>query len=233
MMNKIEIPVNSKEEAIIAEKGGADKLELSIKSESGGLSPTLSEISDVISNTTLPCYLLIRPSIETFQLNEEEFANLLHYIEIAKISKVKGISIGVLKDGKVDRERLDKIISVKGELELVFNRAIDSTYDYESEIKYLIDNEGVDWIQTSGSSETMFDGYKRILPFIDEIRPKLVIGKAINSNNISKLIEAGFTDVTYQVKGSLLVGDEYSQTLSIDKIKEFVDAAKKQGADDE
>ncbi len=229
MKNIIEIPVVSKEEAIIAEKGGADRLEISLKSELGGLTPSLNEISEVISNTSLPCTLLIRPSDVSYQLSDEEFANLLHNVEIAKLSKVEGISVGILKDGKIDREKLEKIISIKGNLELTFNHAIDSTYNYEEEIEYLINNENVDKIQTSGSARTMFDGYKRVLPFLEKIRPKFVIGKAINIENIKKLISEGFTGITFQVKGSLIVSDNDSKTLSIDKIKEFVEAAKFEG----
>ncbi len=222
MMNKLEIPVNSKEEAIIAEAGGADRLEISLFNEIGGITPTLEEISDVIANTKLPCYLFIRPTEETWQVTEEEFQGIMHFIDIAKIVNLKGISIGILKDGKIDREKLEAIIEVKGNLEIVFNHAIDSVYNYEEELKYLIDNEQVDWIQTSGSSRTIFDGYKRILPFLDEIKDKLIIGKHLNSRNVSKLLEAGFENVVFQAKGSLTVGDKYTKTLSLDEIKEFV-----------
>ncbi len=218
-MTKLEIPVKNKEEVIIAEKGGADRLEICIHDEAGGVTPTIEQISEIISYTTLPCYLLIRPSLDTYSLNEEQFLYLLHLVEIAKLSGVKGIVIGMLKDGKVDRERLEKIISIKDNLELVFNHAIDSAFDWDEEINYLIDNPGVDWIQTNGSSLTIFDGYKRLLPILDRLKPKLIIGRRLDNDNITKLLNEGFTDIVFQCKSAFK--DQTNGMLQLDKVKEF------------
>ncbi len=226
-MNKLEISVSNIEEAIIAEKGGADSLELAIKSERGGLTPSLIQISEILTQTKLPCYILIRPRLDSYNLTEEEFTQLLHLVEIAKMIPVKGISIGLLKDGKIDREKLDRVIAIKGRLELVFNHAIDSVFNYETDLEYLISHDGVDWIQTTGSSETIIDGYKRILPYMDSIRNKLIVGRAINLENIYELLEADLKGIVYQCKSSLVVNDEFDgEILSLEKVREFSEILK-------
>lgn len=219
--NILEISVSSKEQVEIAEQGGADRLELTIDSEKGGTTPTMECISSLLINTKLPCFVVLRPRVDTYNITEEEFKELLHQIEIIKLTPVVGVSLGFIKDGKVDNERLEQVIKVKGHLQLVFNHAIDSVFDYEMEINKLINNDGVDWIQTTGGSETFIDGYKRILPFLEDIKPKLIVARGINEGNVEKLINNGFDGVIYQCKNSLMEKIDNVSTLSLDKIKQF------------
>ncbi len=221
MKNQLEISVSTKEEAIIAEKGGADRLEVAIKSERGGLTPNLYQLRDVLINTKLPCYVLIRPKLDSYELDEEEFKLLLNIIGVVRLTTAKGISIGLLKDGKVDRDRLEKVIAVKGDLELVFNHAIDSTYNYEEEMDYLLSLDGIDWVQTTGSAETIMDGYKRLKPYIEIAREKLIVGRAIDSVNIHTLLNGGINGIVFQCKYSLVKYDGYQNPLSLDKVMEI------------
>ncbi len=220
-MNKLEISVSTREEARIAEQGGADRLEVAIKSEQGGLTPDMAEISDVLATTKLPCFILIRPRVDSYELTEKEFHQMLHIIEVAKLSTAKGISIGMLKHGKIDKVKLEKAIEAKGHLELVFNHAVDSTYEWEEEMKYLIEHEGVDWIQSTGSTETIIDGYKRLLPLMDVIKDKLIVGRGINAVNITKLLDDGITDVVYQCRTALNIYDGDDNSLSLEKVIDF------------
>ncbi len=220
-MNRLEISVSTSGEAIIAEQGGAHRLELAIKSEQGGLTPDLKQISDVLAHTTLPCYILIRPRVDSYELTEQEFKQLLHIISIAKLTPAKGISIGLLKNGKVDKKKLEEVISVKGDLELVFNHAIDSTRNWDEEIHYLIEHDGVSWIQTTGSTETIIDGLSRLAPLMDKIKDKLIVGRAINTDNINKIFEAGINNVVYQCRTALNVYDGFNNSLSLEKVKDF------------
>lgn len=217
-MNKLEISVNTKEEAIIAQAGGADRLEVTNQELFGGITPTIEDITEVITHTVLPCYIQLRPTVERWSLTDEEFNKMLHIIEISKIAGVKGIITGAIIDGKIDKEKVEKIIEVKGDLKFVFSHAIDSTYDYEGELEYLINNPGIDGIITNGSARTIFDGVARLKPFIEKIKDKLVIGGSVTAENISILREAGFEGITYQCTKSLT--DEEGR-LSLDKIKKF------------
>ncbi len=217
-MNKLEISVSTKEEAIIAEQGGADRLEISIRSDRGGITPNIDTLSEIVFSTKLPCYLMLRHNFESYELDEEQLKKILFFIELTKISGIKGISIGLLKDGRIDRQKMESIINNKGDLEIMFNHAIDSSFNYEEDLEWLINNEGISWIQTSGSAETIFDGYKRILPYKDKINKKLVVGRSLTTENISKVMEFGFDNIVYQCKESLL---NEERMLSLNKIKEF------------
>ncbi len=220
-MNLLEIAINTKEEALIAEEGGADRLEIAILSNRGGLTPTIEEIADVLSATTLPSYILFRPRLDTYEISDEDFAELLHYIGLLRMTPAKGITIGLIKDGQIDKEKINKIIEVKGDLEIAFNHAIDSTYNYEENIEWLVNNDGIDWIQTSGSSSTILDGYKRIIPLFEKVKSKLVLCRGINSDNIEKLIDAGFEGVVFQCRHGILNYEISDYSISLEKIQEF------------
>ncbi len=217
-MNKLEISVNTKEQAIIAQAGGADRIEVTNQALFGGVTPSIEDITEVITHTDLPCFIQLRPTVERWSLNDEEFNKILHIIELAKIAGVKGIVIGAIKDGKIDKEKLEKIIKVKGDLKLTFNHAIDSTFEYEEELEYLINNPGIDWIITNGSTSKIFDGIKRLLPYKEQLKGKLIIGGSVNSKNVSEILDYGFEDIIFQCNTSLYDEDG---TLSMDNIKEF------------
>ncbi len=204
MKNRLEIPVRTIEEINIAEIAGADSLELSIVTEKGGITPDFDFVTDLLWNISIPCYLVLRPNYDTFEVNDDEFEQILHFLEIAKLTKIKGISIGILKEGRIDRERIQDIINRKGELEIHFTHAIDSSMQYEDDLEWLIENEGIERIATSGGAETIFDGFQRLEPYKERIKKKLTLGKSINVDNIEKIIKQGYCGVVFQVRYSLL-----------------------------
>ncbi len=221
-MNALEVVVKTKEEAIIAEKGGADSLEISIKPEWGGLSPTFEQISEIVSSVEIPCYVMVRPNRETYEYDEEQYKTILHFINVIKLSNIKGVSIGFLKNGKVDQERLEQAIKEAGDnLEIVFNHAIDSVIDYESEVLKLNKNKNIKYIQTSGGSYSAMDGRHRLLGVFEQIKTKLILGGRISIKGIKKIRSVGIDDITFQVNTNLRRDESISGELRIDKIELF------------
>ncbi len=224
-MNKerLEVVVSNKEEAIIAEKAGADRIEISINPESRGLTVDVDDITDIVVSVEIPSYVMIRPSSASYEFTDEEFTNMLHTIELCKIAGVKGISIGFLKEGKLDRERLQKIYDIKGDLEIVINRAIDSVINYEEEIEYLATNENIDYIQTSGAAETAFDGRFRFKPMMNKYPNKFVLSSGMNIDTIEKLLSEDIDRVIFQMNSGARKDGTFNTFLSFDKIKEVKD----------
>ncbi len=219
MKNKLEIPIKSIHEINKAELAGADSLELSINMEKGGMTPDLDLFTDMIWTSTIPCYLVLRPNYYSYEVTDVEFENnILHFLEIAKITGMKGVSVGILKDGVIDKERIKKIIERKGDLEIHFSHAIDSSMNYEEDLEWLINNEHIARIATSGSADTIFDGFTRLEKFKDKINGKLTIGKSISKDNIHMIFENGYDNVVIQARYSLL---DFNKQLDYEKIKEL------------
>lgn len=221
MKRYLEVVVGNKEEAIIAEKAGADRIEISTSPEKGGLTVNLEDIASIIITVDIPSYIMIRPTSATYEYTEEEFSRILHTIELCKLLDVKGISVGFLKDGKIDRDRLEKILLIKGDLEVVFNRAIDSVINYEEELEYLNSLKEIIYIQTSGSAQTAFDGRHRFAPLLHKYKNKLVISSGLTSNTIIKLLEEGVDCLIFQLNSGVRINEKLNSFISYDKIKEI------------
>ncbi len=223
MMNKkrLEVVVENKEEAIIAEKAGADRIEISISPERRGLTVDIEDITSIVVSVDIPAYVVIRPTFTTYEYSKEEFDRILHIIELCKFSGVKGITVGFLKEGKIDREKLQRIIDIKGNLEIVISRAIDSVIDYEEEIKYLISNKFIDYIQTSGSAETALDGRFRFIPMISKYPDKFVLSSGLDYESISKLLKLNVKNVVFQVNSGVRKDGTFNSFISFDKINEI------------
>lgn len=74
-MNKIifEACVDSIDSAILAEKAGADRIELCSDLDSGGLTPSYGLIRIVLERLSIPVNVLIRPRVGDFNYSTEEF----------------------------------------------------------------------------------------------------------------------------------------------------------------
>lgn len=221
----LQIVVNNKEEAIIAEKAGADKLEISISPERGGLTVDIDDLTSIVVTIDIPAFAMVRPISNSYEYNENEFQQILHTIEICKLAGIQGVTVGFLKNGKIDRERLQKIIDIKGDLELIFNRAIDSVIDYEREIEYLANLDEVDFIQTSGAAEAAFDGRTRFKPLMMKYPNKFILCAALTIDQIKELITFGIDKVIFQVGEGVRKNGIYSQ-ISYDKIVELTNIIK-------
>jgi copper homeostasis protein len=60
--------------ATVAEKAGADRIELCSDYRAGGVTPSRSAILSVRRNIKIPLFVLIRPRGGNFNFNEKEFS---------------------------------------------------------------------------------------------------------------------------------------------------------------
>lgn len=217
---KLEVVVTTKEEAIIAQAAGADRLEISINPSRRGTTPDINEISGIIPVVDIPLYILIRPNQFTYECTDKEFILVTHMIEICKLTKAKGITIGFIKDGKVDKEKLQQVLNISGDLEVNFSRAVDSTINYEEEINYLFNLKQITKIYTSGSAETVIDG-AAMLKKVSKFSNKLIFSGALNIDGIEKLIDKGIEAKVYQVNSGVRDEYKYENLISYEKCKKI------------
>lgn len=109
----------------------ASVVELCANADCGGLTPDRELIRNACAQSRLPVYVMIRPSANGFCYTNEEFEQMLDDIKfVAEESKAEGISVGAItQDGKVDIDRMQKIISAAGRLKVTFNRAFEQIED--------------------------------------------------------------------------------------------------------
>ena len=184
----LEVCANSYESAINAEKGGAQRIELCENLSVGGLTPNFVLAKKVISELTIPVFILIRPRNGDFNYSNEEFEQIKKDIIFFKDLGCKGIVSGILtKDKNIDVIRTRELIELSRPLEFTFHRAFDEVLDPIDGLYKLIEIKS-NRLLTSGQKNTAIDGIELIQKLIKISNKKIIImpGSGINSENITE-----------------------------------------------
>jgi len=108
----LEICTASIEDAIVAEASGADRIELNSALSLGGLTPTFSTVSSVLTELSIPVIAMSRPRESGFCYSPREFNTLLQDADRMLEQGVQGIAFGVLNSsGKVDVDRCRQVVA--------------------------------------------------------------------------------------------------------------------------
>lgn len=194
-MNKkilIEICVDSIESALIAQKGGAARIELCSALSVGGLTPSKGMIEYAVSHLKIPVFVLIRPRSGDFLYSNSEFNVIKSDIFTAKVAGAAGIVIGMINsDGSVDTCRMKEVMEMCRPMTVTFHRAFDMVKDQFSALEQIIDL-GCTRILTSGGSLQATTGSPIISELVQKAGQRIIImpGSGINEKNFAELVEA-------------------------------------------
>ncbi len=115
MKYKLEVCLDSALSAIIANKGGAQRVELCENLFGGGTTPSAGTIKITREALTLGLHVIIRPRSGDFCYSETEFNVMVEDIRYCRKIGVDGVVFGVLnRDGSVDKERNALLVSEAG-----------------------------------------------------------------------------------------------------------------------
>ncbi len=146
----IEIIATTVEDALAAEKGGADRIELISHFEVGGLTPSLELIRAVTEAVKIPIRVMLRES-ENFQVNDvNEKQRLCSLAATLAMFPINGIVCGFIANDAIDEELLQQVISAAPQKKFTFHRAFEELSSPQNAIKILKQFPAVDCILTSG-----------------------------------------------------------------------------------
>src|SRR4051794_21066209 len=136
----LEIAVASVEDALAAQGGGADRLELNAALALGGLTPSLGALLEVKAAVALPVLVMIRPRPGGFAYSDADFKVMQRDADLALQHGADGIVFGILTaEGHVDADRCRRLVRQTGARAAVFHRAFDVTPDPLAALEQLID----------------------------------------------------------------------------------------------
>ncbi len=184
----VEIACGNLESVVNAHKAGADRIELCVALEVGGLTPSFGFIKKAISIFKENVFVLIRPREGDFVYSDEELELMLDDIHLVREMGVGGIVSGALhSNNKIDLEKTKLLIEASGKLAFTFHRAFDLIPDPISGMQSL-EELGVKRILTSGQKENALAG-KELLRSLNERANKISIlaGAGINPNNVVEI----------------------------------------------
>jgi len=163
----LEVCCASVDDAIEAEAGGADRVELCSSLFFGGLTPSHGTIVEAVRRLRIPTIVMIRPRGGGFCYTDVEFATMVTDAEAAIAQKAAGIVFGVLTpNGDVDVPRTRTLRQIAGSHDAVFHRAFDVTPDPFRALDQLVDL-GITRVLTSGQQPTVAEGLELICRLIE------------------------------------------------------------------
>lgn len=186
----IEICLESAESVLLAEKGGADRVELCSDLFEGGLTPSLGCFRTARKMTDkIRINVMIRPRGGDFCYSDSEFETMKEDARLFREAGADGIVFGILTpDGRIDVERSKELIDIARPLPVTFHRAFDMSRDGFESLETLIDLS-VDRVLTSGLEESVTEGADMIESLIKRAGDRIIVmpGCGFTERNFEKL----------------------------------------------
>ena len=156
-MTKLEIAITTAEDAVNAEAGGADSVELSYNLEVGGLTPEYQVIQAVRDAVSMAMYVILRPHAENFMYTEAQIDVILADIQAMQRIGVDGGVFGTVdKTEAIDVALMKRITEAALPLPVTLHRALDGSREPEKALEALVGV--VERVLTSGPAATAWEG---------------------------------------------------------------------------
>lgn len=187
----LECCVDSIESALLAEAGGADRLELCSGLAIGGLTPSVAVFRKIQKNCSLPIHVLIRPRSGDFLYTDWEFDAIQDEVSLFQHEGAQGVVIGCLTaDGKLDQKRMETLCNKAGKLSVTLHRAFDMCKDPLEALESAC-QIGINTILTSGAKNSCMEGQallKQLIAVASD-RLEIMIGGGVNAAVIQSFLE--------------------------------------------
>ena len=187
----LEVCIAGPADAIAAEAGGADRLEMNAGPALGGLSPSVGLWEITRRSTGLPMIALVRPRPGGFDYDANEFLACLEDIRFFRDRGAAGLAVGVLdEEGEIDVERAGVLREAIGSAEAVFHRAFDVTSDLFRALDMLI-ALGYTRVLTSGGRPNVEEGAEVIERLVKHAAGRIEIlpGGGVRAENVVALVD--------------------------------------------
>ena len=188
-MKQIEIACFNFESALLAQKAGADRVELCANISVGGTTPSIEIIQQARKNLTIDFYVMIRPRGGNFVYSELELDQMKSEIETIKKLDVNGFVFGILNEDKtINIEQNKALVELASPFPCTFHRSFDAVSNYEQALEDVIDC-GFSTLLTSGTFSNVMEGKEVLKKLVEQAKNRIEImpGGGLRSTNISEL----------------------------------------------
>jgi copper homeostasis protein len=212
-------------DAIEAEKGGADRLEVISHFECDGLTPSLELVREIQTTVSLPLRVMLRESDGYQVTSNDEVERLCNTARELAEMHIDGVVLGFLRDGEIDLELTNRILSSAPTLNATFHRAFDEAGDPFQALAELRNCRQIDRVLTNGGPGNWNDKSRRLALYqrATEGRPIILIGGGIDISAIEAIRST--TDLTeFHTGKAARVPATIQGTVQSARVKELVHA---------
>lgn len=141
----LEVIVTSVDEALEAQEGGADRLELVRELHLGGLSPSIDVVESVVSTVSIPVRVMLRHNSSMHVQGGAELAELEDAASAFAKIPINGVVAGFVAKEEVDLQSMDRVARACRH-PITFHRAFEELKDPERQVEVLSRIAAVDRI---------------------------------------------------------------------------------------
>lgn len=185
----VEVCLESVEDVLAAEAGGADRAELCANLVEGGTTPSSGTIRLAKERARIPIMVMIRPRGGDFLYSDVEMDVMRSDIEAAKRDGADGVVFGCLRqDGTIDEHRTRDLVEAARPMPVTFHRAFDMSRDPLQSLETLIEL-GVDRVLTSGQESAVPLGLSLLRDLVQRAGDRIIVmpGAGIEADNIREV----------------------------------------------
>jgi copper homeostasis protein len=158
----LEVIATSLQDALRAEAGGADRIELVADLRQGGLTPDLELVKQIISAVKIPVNVMIRPHARSFHMSGADIATMIDSIQGTEQAGANALVFGVLTlEKKIDRHNLEILLAATS-LPVTFHRAFDEIIEQAESLPMLMSYKQIQSVLTSGGAASVLHAVEQI-----------------------------------------------------------------------
>ncbi|OPG09920.1 copper homeostasis protein CutC [Streptomyces sp. GKU 895] len=190
----LEVIALDAEDAIAAQAGGADRLELVTDMAADGLTPSVAAFAAIRAAVGIDLRVMLRLA-DGFAAGDVD-----RLVRVAGEMRAAGADQFVLgfldAEGGVDLAAVERVIAELDGCSWTFHRAIDHTADRDALRKQLADLPGLDTYLTAGSAEGVATGLPTLLAEAARAgepgyEQQLLVGGGLELTHVPELLAAG------------------------------------------
>jgi copper homeostasis protein len=216
------------EDAVAAQAGGADRLELVTDMAADGLTPSVRTVAGIRDAVGIPLRVMLRLA------NGFAAGDVERLVAVAGELREAGAEEFVLgflsSDGDVDLSAVERVVGALGACRWTFHRAIDRAADRDALRKQLADLPGLDTYLTAGAATGVDDGFPTLLAEAGRrgepgYGQQLLVGGGLRLDHVPPLLAAGIDG--FHIGGAARPGgwDQPVSAAAVAEWRRVLDAA--------
>ena len=185
-----EVCVDSLQDAIKAEKNGANRIELCGRLDLDGLTPSRDLISNAFSILKIPIRVMIRPKHPSFEYSEEEINTMIDDIKFCKSLGVDGVVFGCLdENSNFQMDQINRLSIIAKPLNVIIHKAIDYTNSILDSLSLISKNSNINGVLTSGGERFAINAVETLKKMLVLVPDKfeIIIAGGITFENFESL----------------------------------------------
>jgi len=203
----LEACVENLDQALLAERKNADRIELCGRLDLGGITPSREMIISSVKQLSIPAKIMIRPRGGNFIYSSPEVELMMSDIIFCKKNGIGEIVLGALTEkGEVDLPLIRTLSSLADPMKVTFHKAIDDVNDYMRSLEELSSLKRIESVLTSGTGKNAILGkplLKRAIEMFSGTLSIIAAGSITNENLEKVHSELG----AKEYHGKRIVGD--------------------------